>query len=40
VRVHNNRVARFAEFAGVDVLPFHKYADPHEHAGASSGTFV
>ena len=40
VRVNNNRVARFAKLAAVDVLPFRDHAYAHENAGTSPGAFV
>jgi hypothetical protein len=40
VRVDDNRVARLAELAAVDVLPFRDNAYAHENAGTAPGTFV
>jgi hypothetical protein len=40
MRVYDNRVAGFAELSAVNILPFCEYANPHEYAGTSSGTFL
>jgi hypothetical protein len=40
VRVDNNRVARLAELAALDILPFRNHTDPYENAGTPPGAFM